>query len=201
MDRFLFHNSKANSPDSDGAVRSQWYAHAKSAQKNQSNQSHNPIMKRFILSGILLFFSVAALHAQESINAGSGDVAAANLSMSYSIGQAFMEPVAYAEGSVTPGIQQPYKIDVASGVPNVVAELKIQAYPNPATNYLKLSFPGYNNQTHTLRLIDQTGRLIILEKIKAEITRIDVHALASGIYFLQIAEKGQTVKTFKIIKN
>jgi hypothetical protein len=92
-------------------------------------------MKHFILSSILLFFSVAASHAQESTNAGSGDVAAANLSMSYSIGQAFTEPVAYTAGSVTPGIQQPYKIDVASGLPNVAAELKMQAYPNPATSY------------------------------------------------------------------
>jgi hypothetical protein len=158
-------------------------------------------MKHFILSSILLFFSVAASHAQESINAGNGNVTTANLSLSYSIGQVFMTPVAYAAGSVTPGIQQPYNIDIVSGQPSVAAELKIQAYPNPATNYLKLSFPGYNSKTHTLRLTDQTGRLILLDKIKAEITRMDVHALAPGVYFLQIAEKGQTVKTFKIIKN
>jgi hypothetical protein len=159
-------------------------------------------MKHFTLSGILLFFSVAASHAQESINAGSGDIATANLSMSYSIGQVFTVPVAYAAGSVTPGIQQPYNItDLVSGLPNVVAELKILAYPNPAIDYLELSFPGYNKETYTLRLIDQIGRLISLEKIKAETTRMDVHALVPGIYFLQVTEKEKTVKTFKIVKN
>jgi hypothetical protein len=155
----------------------------------------------FILSTLLFLFSAAASHAQESINAGSGDITDPEINLSYSIGQVLMEPVIYSEGSVTPGIQQPYEISLLSGVPEVIAGLKIQAYPNPATDYLELSFPDYDKEKHTLRLIDQTGKVIFLTEIIEAISRMNVHALAPGVYFLQIAEKEQMLKTFKIIKN
>ncbi|GHV31059.1 hypothetical protein FACS1894177_04790 [Bacteroidia bacterium] len=97
-------------------------------------------MKKNLIAVILLFtFFSLELKAQESVNAGGGDIKSSDIVISYSVGQVFVEPVAYPEGSLTPGIQQ--------------------VYPNPATDYL-----------------------------------------ASGVYFLQIADKEQIVKVFKIIK-
>ncbi|GHT64633.1 hypothetical protein AGMMS50239_22680 [Bacteroidia bacterium] len=158
-------------------------------------------MKKNLIAVILLFtFFSLELKAQESVNAGGGDIKSSDIVISYSVGQVFVEPVAYPEGSLTPGIQQVYKISLITGLPDVITKLKMQAYPNPATDYLELSFPEFNKAKHTLSLIDQTGRTVINDEVKSEISRLEVQGLASGVYFLQIADKEQIVKVFKIIK-
>jgi hypothetical protein len=151
------------------------------------------------LSVAAFFLCNLPLHAQESINAGGGDIIDPAIGVSYSLGQPFFEPVTNAESSVTPGIQQAYEISIISGLPEITG-LQLQAYPNPATDYLNLSFPGFNEKKYTMTLIDQSGRIIYIDEIKNELSQIEVQALASGVYFLQIAEKEQQIKVFKIIK-
>jgi hypothetical protein len=143
--------------------------------------------------------SVTQLQAQESVNSGGGDVVDSKIVISYSLGQVFFEPASSSENAVTPGIQQAYEISLTTGLPDV-ANLTIQVYPNPATEYLNLSFPGFNEKKYTLTLTDPTGRNIYIDEIKNKISKIEVQALAAGVYFLQIADKKQLIKVFKIIK-
>jgi hypothetical protein len=153
----------------------------------------------FIVFCIFFCFSVAQLQAQESVNSGGGEVVNSEIEISYSLGQVFFEPVSSSENSVTPGIQQAYEISLISGLSDVV-NLSIQAYPNPAVDYLNLSFPGFKEKKYTMTLIDQSGRIIYVDEIKNDLSQIEVQSLASGVYFLQIAEKEQQIKVFKIIK-
>jgi hypothetical protein len=147
------------------------------------------------------FLACISLQAQESINAGGGDTTDPEITIAYSIGQVFSEPVIYTEGSLTPGIQQPYEISLVSALPEMNADLQIRAYPNPATDYLLLSFPGYRKAAHTMRLIDSSGKNIYMDEVKEELSRLEMQSLSPGTYFLQIASKEQIIQLFKIIKN
>jgi hypothetical protein len=153
-----------------------------------------------VLLGVYSCIFCDTLKAQESINAGGGDIVEANLAIAYSLGQVFFEPVVYTNVSVTPGIQQSYEIASAVGLPPVAAELKLQVYPNPAKDYLELSFPAYNTAKYTMTLIDQSGKNLYIEEIKKEISRMEVSALASGVYFLQIKDNERIIKVFKTVK-
>ncbi|MDR0680698.1 MAG: T9SS type A sorting domain-containing protein [Dysgonamonadaceae bacterium] len=147
-----------------------------------------------------VFFSCLSLQAQESVNAGGGDIAESGITIAYSIGQVFSEPVIYTEGSLTPGIQQAYEITLVSTLPEMNLDLQIRAYPNPADDYLLLSFPEYRKAVHTLRLIDSSGKNIYMDEVKEELSRLEVQGLTQGVYFLQIANKEQIIQLFKIIK-
>jgi hypothetical protein len=153
-----------------------------------------------LLATTFTCLSSMELKAQESVNAGGGNVVNSDVNISYSIGQVFVAPVTYSQGSVTPGIQQPYEISLVSGLPKVAAELKIQAYPNPAIDYLLLSFPEYRKTNYSLRLIDMAGKTLYLNEIKEEISRIEVQSLTSGLYFLQVLCREEMLKVFKVIK-
>jgi hypothetical protein len=156
--------------------------------------------KSTVLFSVFLCCFYISLHAQESVNAGGGDVVEPEIIIAYSIGEVFYDPIAYAGGSLTPGIQQAYEIAFVSALPEVKAGLQIRAYPNPATDYLLLSFPGYKSEKHTMTLFDPSGRNIYLDEIKNELSRLEVQNLAPGTYFLQIANKEQIIQLFKIIK-
>jgi hypothetical protein len=150
-----------------------------------------------------LFFSCVfclSLHAQKSVNAGGGNIVEPEISIAYSIGQVFYEPIIYAGESLTPGVQQACEIAVITLLPKTSDGLQIQAYPNPADDYLLLSFPEYRAATHSLLLSDLTGKILAINEIKEELTRLEVHHLMPGIYFLVITDNEQVIQLFKIIK-
>jgi hypothetical protein len=155
------------------------------------------------LAVLFIIFSCGlclSLQAQESINAGGGDIAEPDINVAYSMGQVFYEPVIYDGGSLTPGIQQTYEISLVTALPETSPGLQIRAYPNPADDYLLLSFPGYKNAVYSLRLSDSSGKILTIDEVKEELTRIVVHPLTPGTYFLQITDKEQVIQLFKIIK-
>jgi hypothetical protein len=73
-------------------------------------------------------------------------------------------------------------------------------YPNPATNYLYVTF---NNvlQEGQIQLFDIYGKLLITHTVDKEISQINLNPLAAGMYIVKIMEGNRVCKTKKIIKH
>ena len=68
----------------------------------------------------------------------------------------------------------------------------IQVYPNPANNYIRIRNAG---QEFTVSVFNTVGQHILSVKNQEQ---IDVSALESGLYFIQVNSKG-TKETHKIL--
>ena len=83
------------------------------------------------------------------------------------------------------------------GIENHTAEL-LRAFPNPTTGHLTVI--GSEEFTQ-LQLFDTYGRRVGVYSVEGTQTEIDLHGLASGVYFLKAMKEKQTAGTLKIIKS
>lgn len=70
-------------------------------------------------------------------------------------------------------------------------------FPNPTTSHFELTLSNYSNSTY--HLFDNLGQLVISGKLTSETTTIDVKALPTGIYLLQV-QSPQGITTQKLVK-
>lgn len=83
-------------------------------------------------------------------------------------------------------------------VNELLFEIDMSVYPNPALNYLKLTTK--ENTCFSIFLFDFTGRILQSSSFSGIENSIDISILPVGIYFLSIeSEKGKVVKKF--VKN
>lgn len=83
----------------------------------------------------------------------------------------------------------------SNAVATVVKDESLMVYPNPANDYLNISLPqSLDGQNITMTLTDASGKTItVASKIANTSDRLNVQQLASGMYFLNIADgKGNT---------
>ncbi|GHT31530.1 hypothetical protein FACS189434_01450 [Bacteroidia bacterium] len=155
----------------------------------------------FLFAGLLSL----NIQAQTSVNAGGGDAANGEVSLSYSIGQVFYEPFATVGGAIkaAPGVQQTYDI-VEITPPNPpdglgdISQGDIKLYPNPTTDYLVLSLSDSRNIKAAL--FDLAGHLLKTAEITSLQTQIDVQHLPAGAYLLTLYYNNVEIKIFKIVK-
>jgi hypothetical protein len=77
-------------------------------------------------------------------------------------------------------------------------DYKVQVFPNPAVDFIKI---GFENATlgRNVLLMDETGKTLTSNSANEKDVLIDVQHLRTGLYFLKIQDKGQVVKTLKVI--
>jgi len=85
---------------------------------------------------------------------------------------------------------------------NIKNENEFMLYPNPAKNILNVSFDKSYMQAYYIRIINSSGKtLMMLPKPNLE-NGIDINGLKSGTYFLQLTdEKNKLTNTKKFIKD
>ncbi|HKR07153.1 MAG TPA: T9SS type A sorting domain-containing protein [Bacteroidia bacterium] len=74
-------------------------------------------------------------------------------------------------------------IDIALGVNETIAPLSITAYPNPATEYIRIKMN--DESAAVVRLADLSGRIVLEQTVKNN-GLVKVGNLASGVYSLQV---------------
>ncbi|WP_445749059.1 S8 family serine peptidase [Polaribacter sp.] len=79
-----------------------------------------------------------------------------------------------------------------------ILEKAIVLYPNPSKEFINLDVKSTNIQLSEVSIFDKQGR-IILNQI-ADLKRIDISSLSSGVYFLKIKNQNNISITKKIIK-
>lgn len=154
---------------------------------------------------IYLILITGRLYAQDSVNAAGGEASGSGGSISFSVGQVVYNSIAGTNGSMVHGVQQSYKIVILTGIEFTDIDLKLSAYPNPATNFLNLQIENYSNKDWSYQLYNLQGELLENKNIVSHISKISMEKLPAAVYFLKVFEKqnviAHEVKTFKIIKN
>lgn len=161
--------------------------------------------KRILL--IVMCISVCgltALNAQvlhAGITAAGGNANGTGGSASYSVGQLVYSTATGATGSVAQGVQQPYEINVISGIEDIYGINLLMAYPNPTANSLTLKIENNELSSFSYQLYNISGSMISNAKVTSIETTISMSELIPSTYFLRILVDNKEVKTFKIIKN
>ena len=157
--------------------------------------------KVLILLSIFYFcIELTCVNAQGVLTASGGEDTGGG-SVSYSVGQLVCATDEGSNGSIAPGVQQPYEISFVSGFNEILGiTLECTIFPNPATDFLTLNIKDYFNKKLSYLLFDNTGKLLEIKEIKDVETVIVMTNLVSSIYFLKITDGQKEFKTFKIIK-
>jgi hypothetical protein len=150
---------------------------------------------------LVLAFSLLSINlctAQISLNAAGGDFVNHNATLSYSIGQLFIQT-----NSPNEGVQIPYNIVDISGIDNLKdISFNLVVYPNPTSDYLELKIDNkdFDFNTGYYKITDINGNTIISEKISQPYNKVAVSNLSKGTYLLEVIDGNKTLKTLKITK-
>jgi hypothetical protein len=93
--------------------------------------------------------------------------------------------------------------------PNVATEeveadaQEVTLYPNPATDMLYLSLPGYTKNEVRYNITDPTGRKVAegISPVFREQVSVVVKGLVEGMYFISIMEDGTGMRSLKFVKS
>ena len=88
------------------------------------------------------------------------------------------------------------KSTVVLGASEVTDFKHVVVYPNPAKNILNIKVP--NTQKFEIRLMDATGKMIIVDEDK---TQLDVSRVKNGVYYLILKTAKQSLMESVIINN
>jgi hypothetical protein len=154
-------------------------------------------MKNKLLYLFLSFFSYY-LSAQEAVVA-TGSNATGNGTVSYTVGQLSTATQVGTNGIVVNGVQQNISLFTLS----ILTPEKLEAltYPNPAKDFVIISFNQLLLENMTFVFYDMTGKELLNGKIKKEINQISLKDISTGIYILNIYHQQKKIKQFKILKN
>lgn len=150
--------------------------------------------RRLILLMAFVALIGAKADAQTAVATAGGEAG----TVSYTVGQTFVDVAVSDKGSLTPGVQQAYEITIIDGVDDRQVTLEAAVYPNPVTDRLVLRVDDTDLR---YSLTDVNGRAIAADNIIDVQTSIEMGNLAHGVYFLRVDNGKNMVKTFKIVKN
>jgi hypothetical protein len=159
-------------------------------------------MKRFIFILIAsLFVLNSSVSAQQVIaSAGGYYTSAVNLTLSWTLGETIVPSYGPTNGLIlTHGFQSVLRTVIVEE--NIDTPVKVTVFPNPASDYLNISFAEPLDAEVNLVLFDSQGKLFKTQVIEAASSEIQLNFqdLPSGIYLLKLT-KGKLSNVYKIIK-
>ena len=155
---------------------------------------------------IVLFISVCgvtALNAQvlhAVIGAAGGIATGTGGTAGFTVGQLVYTTNTGTNGSVAQGVQQPYEINVVSGINDIYGIDLLSVYPNPTSNFMILKITINEISSPSYQICNINGSIIRTVKVSGPETTIDLATLKPAVYFLQVFAGNEIIKTFKITK-
>jgi len=169
--------------------------------KDQFKKTMFTTIVKLIFIAVFLLIPLLSTTAQEAVTSAGGDASGTSGSVSYTIGLIAYTTSTGSNGSVAAGVQQPYEISVSTAIEDAKdILLEFSAYPNPATDVLKLKTGERDFNDITYRLFDMNGKLIKAGRITGPETSVNMQKLSPSVYFVRVIEDGEEIKVFKIIK-
>jgi hypothetical protein len=158
-------------------------------------------MKRYIfILAASLFVLNASLQAQQVIASAGGYNTATGISLSWTLGETIIPSYGPTNGlMLTHGFQSVLRtVKVEEYIETPV---KVTVFPNPASDYLNISFAEPLDTEVTLVLIDSEGKLFKNKVIDAATSEIQIsfQELPTGVYLLRLT-KGKFSNVYKVIK-
>lgn len=140
------------------------------------------------------------LNAQNGIVSSGGEVTNSSGSVAYSIGQPFYSTITNGNVTVQEGLQQVFEISQTLSIKDVNLKLELIAFPNPTTDVLNINTDVNNYKNLSYKFYNVSGQTINEGIMKSNKTSLATNNLDTGVYFLNILENNQLIKTFKILK-
>ena len=83
---------------------------------------------------------------------------------------------------------------------NITFDFKITIYPNPVEDLCRIAFHNYIPNNAYVNIIDSQGRSLVKHKLNSRDQVIDLTMLVNGVYFYEIIDSGNKIKSGKLIK-
>jgi len=163
--------------------------------------------KKLLLSVMLLIITTYITNAQSISKQviGSGGVAISNgtHALNFTIGESIVGLIE-SDVAIHQGFWAAISEEITLSIenPSVFTE-QVSVFPNPASNFIKISYKDKNASDFNTSLYDITGKQIhnIQKNTFNTEANIDISQLSDGMYLLMLTEKESNAKkTFKIIK-
>jgi hypothetical protein len=155
----------------------------------------------FLVLLTLFLLISCALEAQKGPVSTGGAATGATGTLHYSIGQIDYITATGHNGTLTQGIQQPFTINVVTGIAETGITLCCSIYPNPAAEYIVLKVLDPEISGMTYALYDGQGKLLAQQKLNTAETFISLSGLPNATYLITILNSTRPLKSFHIIKN
>lgn len=161
-------------------------------------------LKKLQIIFILFCFvlNMGTANAQNATVSTGGTVIGSSGTISYSIGQIAVQTISDGTFAMSEGVQQPYEITFigVDDYPNI--KLCAKLYPNPTSGLVVLAVEGMELYSERIKgnLTDMQGKILKQLIISEENTALDISDMPTGTYMLTLHQKGELLKTFKIVK-
>ena len=147
----------------------------------------------------LSMFCCTVVFAQQVVTTGGATSQTALGGISYTIGEVVTETLTTSGTTLTQGFQQTnLKVTAISEIANL--GFAITAFPNPATDFVKLSLSDDKVKGLRYVLFDMNGKTITDKQFEGIETIISFLGISPASYILKIFSDQKEVKSFKIIK-
>jgi len=150
---------------------------------------------------LFLLIGSGTVHAQQAVLPAGNEASGTGGTASYSIGQVLYTTNEATTGASAQGVQQPYEIYITTGTQETGINLSLSAYPNPTRDMLTLSVDVTDGRDLSYRLYDLQGQTIDAARINAGRVTMDLRNLPAATYVLEVIDRSQSIKIFKIIKS
>lgn len=152
---------------------------------------------------LIAFLCVWKLNAQvlypEVMSCFGGTAQNSTVQLTWTAGEPLYETVSNNSGILTQGFNQVVYITTFTEIKEV-SGFTINAYPNPVQSIVNISLIAEKHTKFNLKVVDLQGNTIYNIKTANDFEQIDVSNFTAGVYFLNISDNKQIIKTFKIIK-
>ncbi len=150
-----------------------------------------------ILVCIVCFCSSA--RAQEVVASSGNHFSNNEIQISWTLGEPVIQTLSNNNVLLTQGFHQA-KLTVTAIEELDDLLMQISAYPNPTSNFLKLSVKNSGEEELYYSLYTLDGKMLMQKQIESDLSEISMMNYISAIYFLKVTNGNSTLKTFKIIK-
>lgn len=147
----------------------------------------------------LLLFSILStitVFSQEVISTQGDSYSNSNGSIDFTVGEPIINTLTDGNNDLTQGFHQTnwHFVGIVDHTPLYEATI----FPNPAGEVLNIESTKFEDVIYSL--YDAQGKLILVDKLDANVTRIQVSKLAPGRYSIILSNQNQSLKTFNLIK-
>ncbi len=160
-------------------------------------------MKRNLLTLFLILVCALAYsqNLKPEVIATSGEFYVNNNnSVSWTIGECIPETFSNGNNKLTQGYQQGI-YDIGTVIDNTENLIKINLFPNPATDYVSLEIQFQGDEGYFYQLFDSNGKCLKNGKITSTRSEIRMSGFSDSAYFLKVfAPDQKLLKLFKILK-
>ncbi len=88
----------------------------------------------------------------------------------------------------------------AVGVTVSENKLLVSVYPNPATDYITINIPEFNNSDYYIKIATITGNTILSQLVNVATTTVSIADYPAGIYYISISNNNGQTWVGKVVK-